>query len=107
MSRDTPTNTSHCSSLQYKHVSQSGDRFNPIMHRMDESMVYKRDSPNPYSNFETPVIPTGHVTKCMPRGGRSLPMEHAPLSEGRQSSNKSSLSYRISQQQGHIEGYHE
>ena len=52
MLRHTPTNVSHRSSLQYEHVSQSGDGFNPIMYRMDESMICKRDFPNPYSNFE-------------------------------------------------------
>src|ERR1700677_2651065 len=99
MSRHTPINASHHSSSQYEHVSLSGDGINPIMHRMDESMIYKEDSPNSYSNFEMPVIPTGHITERMPRGGRSPPMEQTPLSQGRQSSNKSSPSYRISQQQ--------
>src|ERR1700677_2328133 len=99
MSRHTPTNASHRSSLQYEHVSLSNDGLNPIMRRMDESMIYKGDSPNPYSNFETPVIPTGHVTEHMPQGGRSPPMEQTPLSQGQQSSNKSSPSSRISQRQ--------
>ena len=99
MLRHTLTNASHHSSLQYKHVSQSGDGFNSIMHCMDESMIYKGDSPNPYSNFEMPVIPTGHVTERMSRGGRSPPMEQTPLSQGRRSSDKSSPNFRISQRQ--------
>src|ERR1700677_3809554 len=99
MSRHMPTNTSYRSSSQYEHVSLSGDGLNPIMHRMDTSMIYKGGSPNPYSNFETPVIPTGHVTERMPRGGRSPPMEQTPLSQGQWSSDKSSPSSRISQQQ--------
>ena len=99
MSRHTPTNVSHCSLSQYEHISLSGDGLNSIMHRMDESMIYKGDSPNFYSNFETPVIPTGHVTKHMPWGGRSPPMEQTPLSQGQMSSNKSSPNSRISQWQ--------
>src|ERR1700677_2584775 len=99
MSRHTSTNASNRSSLQYEHVSLSSDGINPIMHRMDESMIYKRDSPNPYGNFEMPVIPTGHVTERIPRGGRSPPMEQTPLSQGQMSSDKSSPNSRISQRQ--------
>src|ERR1700677_1893521 len=97
MSRHMPTNTSHRSLSQYEHVSLSDDGINPIIHCMDESMIYKGDSPNPYSNFETPVIPTGHVTERIPQGGRSHSMEQTPLSQGQMSSNKSSPNSRISQ----------